>query len=90
MATILTRHVIIRTKMSNIYLFLIYKSECESEYLGSGKNKLSFIYLHNLTLLCVIFQVRTLQLERDQSQMLLENVQQRHKQDMEIMESAHK
>ncbi|KAM8723636.1 fas-binding factor 1 homolog isoform 3-T3 [Acanthopagrus schlegelii] len=35
-------------------------------------------------------QVRTLQLERDQSQMLLENVQQRHKQDMEIMESAHK
>ncbi|XP_030264772.1 fas-binding factor 1 homolog isoform X2 [Sparus aurata] len=35
-------------------------------------------------------QVRTLQLERDQSQMLLENVQQRHKQDMEIMENAHK
>uniref|UniRef100_A0A671YPL4 Fas-binding factor 1 C-terminal domain-containing protein n=1 Tax=Sparus aurata TaxID=8175 RepID=A0A671YPL4_SPAAU len=34
--------------------------------------------------------VRTLQLERDQSQMLLENVQQRHKQDMEIMENAHK
>ncbi|XP_041812804.1 fas-binding factor 1-like isoform X2 [Chelmon rostratus] len=35
-------------------------------------------------------QVKTLQLERDQSQMLLENVQQRHKQDMELMENAHK
>ncbi|XP_073351461.1 fas-binding factor 1 homolog isoform X2 [Pagrus major] len=35
-------------------------------------------------------QVKTLQLERDQSQMLLENVQQRHKQDMEIVENAHK
>lgn len=69
---------------------LIYESECESEYLGSGKNKVPSIYLHNLTLLCVIFKVRTLQLERDQSQMLLENVQQRHKQDMEIMENAHK
>eukprot|EP00064_Thunnus_orientalis_P015846 superscaffoldBa00003021_g15906 len=35
-------------------------------------------------------QVKTLQLERDQSQMLLESVQQRHKQDMELMENAHK
>ncbi|XP_078017433.1 fas-binding factor 1 homolog isoform X4 [Epinephelus lanceolatus] len=35
-------------------------------------------------------QVKTLQLERDQSQMLLECVQQRHKQDMELMENAHK
>ncbi|XP_026181579.1 fas-binding factor 1 homolog isoform X2 [Mastacembelus armatus] len=35
-------------------------------------------------------QVKTLQLERDQNQMLLESVQQRHKQDMEFMESAHK
>ncbi|XP_035511387.1 fas-binding factor 1 homolog isoform X3 [Morone saxatilis] len=35
-------------------------------------------------------QVKTLQLERDQSQMLLENVQQRHKQDMELMEKTHK
>ncbi|KAM9346029.1 fas-binding factor 1 homolog [Symphorus nematophorus] len=35
-------------------------------------------------------QVKTLQLERDQSQMLLENIQQRHKQDMELMENAHK
>ncbi|XP_070704635.1 fas-binding factor 1 homolog [Pempheris klunzingeri] len=35
-------------------------------------------------------QVKTLQLERDQSQMLLENVQQRHKQDMELMENTHK
>ncbi|XP_054463223.1 fas-binding factor 1 homolog [Anoplopoma fimbria] len=35
-------------------------------------------------------QVKTLQLEREQSQMLLENVQHRHKQDMEVMENAHK
>lgn len=48
------------------------------------------MYLRSLKLLCVIVQVKTLQLERDQSQMLLENVQQRHKQDMELMEKAHK
>ncbi|XP_068569028.1 fas-binding factor 1 homolog isoform X4 [Cebidichthys violaceus] len=35
-------------------------------------------------------QVTTLQLEREQSQMLLESVQHRHKQDMELMENAHK
>ncbi|XP_034749194.1 fas-binding factor 1 homolog isoform X9 [Etheostoma cragini] len=35
-------------------------------------------------------QVKTLQLEQDQSQMLLETVQQRHKQDMELMENTHK
>ncbi|XP_037648663.1 fas-binding factor 1-like isoform X1 [Sebastes umbrosus] len=35
-------------------------------------------------------QVKTLQLEREQSQMLLESAQQRHKQDMELMESTHK
>uniref|UniRef100_A0A667X434 Fas-binding factor 1 C-terminal domain-containing protein n=1 Tax=Myripristis murdjan TaxID=586833 RepID=A0A667X434_9TELE len=34
--------------------------------------------------------IRTLQLERDQSQMLLENVQQRHKQDVELLENTHK
>lgn len=39
---------------------------------------------------CVIVQVKTLQLERDQSQMLLENVQQRHKEDMELIENSHK
>ncbi|KAJ0058382.1 hypothetical protein NL108_013876 [Boleophthalmus pectinirostris] len=35
-------------------------------------------------------QVKTLQMERDQSQLLLENLQLRHKQDMELMENAHK
>uniref|UniRef100_W5N7M2 Fas binding factor 1 n=1 Tax=Lepisosteus oculatus TaxID=7918 RepID=W5N7M2_LEPOC len=35
-------------------------------------------------------QVRKLQLERDQAQMLLESVQQRHKQDLELMESTHR
>ncbi|XP_070837974.1 fas-binding factor 1 homolog [Chaetodon trifascialis] len=35
-------------------------------------------------------QVKTLQMEQDQSQMLLENVQQRHKKDMELLENAHK
>ncbi|XP_056143634.1 fas-binding factor 1 homolog [Lampris incognitus] len=35
-------------------------------------------------------QVKTLHLERDQSQMLLESIQQRHKQDMELMENTHK
>ncbi|XP_034449930.1 fas-binding factor 1 homolog isoform X5 [Hippoglossus hippoglossus] len=35
-------------------------------------------------------QVKTLQLERDQSQMMLENVQQQHNQDMELMENTHK
>ncbi|KAM3863828.1 fas-binding factor 1 homolog [Diretmus argenteus] len=35
-------------------------------------------------------QVKSLQLERDQGQMLLESVQQRHKQDVELMENTHK
>ncbi|XP_029997100.1 fas-binding factor 1 homolog [Sphaeramia orbicularis] len=35
-------------------------------------------------------QVKTLQLERDHNQMLLDSVQQRHKQDMELTENAHK
>ncbi|XP_029015076.1 fas-binding factor 1 homolog isoform X3 [Betta splendens] len=35
-------------------------------------------------------QVKTLQLERDQCQMLLESIQQRHKQDVELMENMHK
>lgn len=35
-------------------------------------------------------QIKVLQLERDQSQMLMENIQLRHKQDMELMENAHK
>ncbi|XP_061160174.1 fas-binding factor 1 homolog isoform X2 [Syngnathus typhle] len=35
-------------------------------------------------------QAKMLQLERDHSQMLLESIQQRHKQDMELMENAHK
>uniref|UniRef100_A0A672Y457 Fas-binding factor 1 C-terminal domain-containing protein n=1 Tax=Sphaeramia orbicularis TaxID=375764 RepID=A0A672Y457_9TELE len=44
---------------------------------------------HCLNLLCN-FQVKTLQLERDHNQMLLDSVQQRHKQDMELTENAHK
>ncbi|XP_077058246.1 fas-binding factor 1 homolog isoform X3 [Siphateles boraxobius] len=35
-------------------------------------------------------QLRSSQLERDQNQMLLESVQQRHKQDTEIMENMHR
>ncbi|XP_060946677.1 fas-binding factor 1 homolog isoform X2 [Limanda limanda] len=35
-------------------------------------------------------QVKTLQLERDQSQMTLESVQQQHNQDMELIENTHK
>ncbi|XP_053299758.1 fas-binding factor 1 homolog isoform X3 [Pleuronectes platessa] len=35
-------------------------------------------------------QVKTLQLERDQSQMTLESVQQQHNQDRELMENTHK
>uniref|UniRef100_A0A672NB92 Fas-binding factor 1 C-terminal domain-containing protein n=1 Tax=Sinocyclocheilus grahami TaxID=75366 RepID=A0A672NB92_SINGR len=35
-------------------------------------------------------QVRSLQLERDQNQMLLESIQQRHKQDTELMENMHR
>ncbi|KAJ3600718.1 hypothetical protein NHX12_031695 [Muraenolepis orangiensis] len=35
-------------------------------------------------------QVRSLQLDRDQNQMLLESAQQRHKQDMELVENGHK
>ncbi|XP_072298415.1 fas-binding factor 1 homolog [Eucyclogobius newberryi] len=35
-------------------------------------------------------QMKTLQMERDQSQLLLENIQLRHKQDMELVENAHK
>lgn len=39
---------------------------------------------------CVCVKVRSLQLERDQNQMLLESVQQRHKQDTELMENMHR
>ncbi|KAM4717583.1 fas-binding factor 1 homolog isoform 2-T4 [Anableps anableps] len=35
-------------------------------------------------------EVKMLQLERDQSQIILENIQQRHKQDMHLLEDAHK
>ncbi|XP_061702908.1 fas-binding factor 1 homolog isoform X3 [Syngnathoides biaculeatus] len=35
-------------------------------------------------------QTKTLQLERDHSQMLLESLQERHRQDLELMENAHK
>ncbi|XP_041860390.1 fas-binding factor 1 homolog [Melanotaenia boesemani] len=35
-------------------------------------------------------KIKILQLERDQSQLMLENIQQRHKQDMELMENTHK
>ncbi|XP_028267026.1 fas-binding factor 1 homolog isoform X2 [Parambassis ranga] len=35
-------------------------------------------------------QVKTLQLERDQSQLMLENMQQQHKHSMELMESTHR
>ncbi|XP_061906471.1 fas-binding factor 1 homolog isoform X1 [Entelurus aequoreus] len=35
-------------------------------------------------------QIKTLKLERDHSQMLLESAQQRHQQDMELMENAHR
>ncbi|KAI5621732.1 fas-binding factor 1-like isoform X2, partial [Silurus asotus] len=35
-------------------------------------------------------QVRSLQLEKDQLQMLLDNVQQRHKRDTELMENTHR
>ncbi|CAJ1075980.1 fas-binding factor 1 homolog isoform X3 [Xyrichtys novacula] len=35
-------------------------------------------------------QVKMLQLERDQSQFVLENIQQRHKQEIELMDSTHK
>lgn len=48
------------------------------------------MYLRSPKLLYVFAQVKTLQLERDQSQTLLENVKQRHKEDMELMENAHK
>ncbi|KAG7459563.1 hypothetical protein MATL_G00211980 [Megalops atlanticus] len=35
-------------------------------------------------------QVRSMQLERDQARMLLENIQHRHKQDIELIESKHR
>lgn len=44
----------------------------------------------SLTLFCGVTQVKALKLERDQNQILLENIQQRHKMDMELMENAHK
>ncbi|XP_039546950.1 fas-binding factor 1 homolog [Pimephales promelas] len=44
----------------------------------------------NLQQLLLQQQVRSSQLERDQNQMLLESVQQRHKQDTEIMENMHR
>lgn len=45
---------------------------------------------YSLTLLCVVAQVKTLELAQEQSKMLLENVQMKHKQDMELMENTYK
>lgn len=39
---------------------------------------------------CVLAQVKTLELAQEQSKMLLENVQVKHKQDMELMENTYK
>lgn len=47
-------------------------------------------YLQSLTLLCVVAQVKTLELAQEQSKLLLENVQMKHKQDMELIENAYK
>lgn len=49
-------------------------------------------YLQSLTLLFVVVvaQVKTLELAQEQSNMLLENVQVKHKQDMELMENTYK
>lgn len=47
-------------------------------------------YLQSLTPLCVVSQVKTLELAQEQSKMLLENVQMKHKQDMELMENTYK
>uniref|UniRef100_A0AAX7UAR0 Fas-binding factor 1 C-terminal domain-containing protein n=1 Tax=Astatotilapia calliptera TaxID=8154 RepID=A0AAX7UAR0_ASTCA len=49
-----------------------------------------FLFFFIFKVYRVIIQVKTLQLERDQSQMILESMQQRHKQDMELLENAHK
>lgn len=47
-------------------------------------------YMQSLTLLCVAAQVKTLELAQEQSKMLLENVQVKHKQDMELMENTYR
>ncbi|CAG02682.1 unnamed protein product [Tetraodon nigroviridis] len=63
---------------------------------GQVQNQGTFttaVFLSNtnsLTLLCVVAQVKTLELAQEQSQMLLENVQMKHKQDMELMENTYK
>lgn len=49
-----------------------------------------FLFFFIFKVYRVIIQVKTLQLERDQSQMILESMQQRHKKDMELLENAHK
>uniref|UniRef100_A0A672YC11 Fas-binding factor 1 C-terminal domain-containing protein n=1 Tax=Sphaeramia orbicularis TaxID=375764 RepID=A0A672YC11_9TELE len=69
-----------KTKMSKQEESLDLREEVDLE---------SFVEKHCLNLLCN-FQVKTLQLERDHNQMLLDSVQQRHKQDMELTENAHK
>lgn len=42
------------------------------------------------TFVHLIVQVKTLQLERDQRQMMLLSVQQQHKQEIELIENTHK
>ena len=62
-----------------------------------------YVYVHGVYIVCVwcvwcvwcvsaggVLQVRALQLERDQTQMQLESVQQRSMQDTELMENAHR
>uniref|UniRef100_A0A672N807 Fas-binding factor 1 C-terminal domain-containing protein n=1 Tax=Sinocyclocheilus grahami TaxID=75366 RepID=A0A672N807_SINGR len=64
---------------------------------GLGEEVDGFLRMHGDLLKCVMclyfrasVQVRSLQLERDQNQMLLESIQQRHKQDTELMENMHR
>uniref|UniRef100_A0A3Q4BCC9 Fas-binding factor 1 C-terminal domain-containing protein n=1 Tax=Mola mola TaxID=94237 RepID=A0A3Q4BCC9_MOLML len=79
------------SNLQTISLYRLASSSWRDRYVRNIRTVcLLYFQCFCLTLLCVVAQVKTLQLERDQSQMLLENIQQRHKQDMELIENAHK
>lgn len=68
----------------------IIQLEGQVQHQGTFITAAFLLSSYSLTLLCVVAQVKTLELAQEQSKMLLENVQMKHKQDMELMENTYK
>lgn len=68
----------------------VVQLEGQVQHQGTFRAAVLLPSTYSLTLLCVVPQIKTLELAQEQSKMLLENVQMKHKQDMELMENTYK